>query len=266
MIDSSAGGAGKAAGSGSGGISTEPQPGGGASGQSAAGSGGESGATARAPELLIFSRTAGYRHTSIELGVAALARLAQDRGWRAVASDDPAQFTDATLADFNVVVFLSTTGDVLDEAQQAAFERFIRAGNGFVGIHAAADTEYDWPWYGELVGAYFKAHPEIQPASIIVEDQTHPSTAHLPSTWQRTDEWYGFRANPRDAVHVLLRLDETSYSAGDGAMGADHPIAWYHDHDGGRAFYTALGHTDQSYSDELFLSHLAGALTWAAAR
>jgi type 1 glutamine amidotransferase len=217
------------------------------------------------PDTLVFSRTVAFRHTSIPQGIAALRMLGTQRGWRVTASEDPTLFTDQGLAPFNVVVFLSTTGDVLNPDQQAAFERFIRRGNGFVGIHAATDTEYDWPWYGELVGAYFRAHPEIQPALIHIE-AAHPSTMGLPSTWMRTDEWYGFRDNPRSRVTVLLTLDESSYMPGASTMGGDHPIAWYHAHDGGRAFYTALGHTEASYAEPLLLQHLAGGIEWAARR
>jgi type 1 glutamine amidotransferase len=217
------------------------------------------------PEALVFSRTAVFRHTSIPQGIAALRMLGTQRGWRVTATEDPTLFTDQGLAPFNVVVFLSTTGDVLNPDQQAAFERFIRRGNGFVGIHSATDTEYDWPWYGALVGAYFRAHPEIQPARIHIE-AAHPSTMGLPSTWMRTDEWYGFRDNPRSRVTVLLALDESSYMPGASTMGGDHPIAWSHEHDGGRAFYTALGHTEASYAEPLFLQHLAGGIEWAARR
>ena len=217
------------------------------------------------PDALVFSRTTAFRHTSIAQGIAALRMLGTQRGWRVTASEDPTLFTDQGLSPFNVVVFLSTTGDVLNPDQQVAFERFIRRGNGFVGIHSATDTEYDWPWYGELVGAYFRAHPEIQPALIRIE-AAHPSTMGLPSTWMRTDEWYGFRDNPRSRVTVLLTLDESSYVPGESTMGGDHPIAWYHEHDGGRAFYTALGHTEASYAEPLFLGHLAGGVEWAARR
>jgi len=163
-----------------------------------------------------------------------------------------------------VVVFLSTTGDVLDERQQAAFERFIRAGKGFVGVHSATDTEYEWAWYGGLVGAYFKAHPAIQSASMVVENASHPATSHLSSPWTRTDEWYGFRVNPRAKVNVLLSLDEQTYDPGEGAMDGDHPIAWFHEYDGGRAFYTALGHTRESYAEPDFLAHLEGGIEWAS--
>jgi type 1 glutamine amidotransferase len=217
------------------------------------------------PDALVFSRTTAFRHTSIAQGIAALRMLGTQRGWRVTASEDPTLFTDQGLSPFNVVVFLNTTGDVLNPDQQAAFERFIRRGNGFVGIHSATDTEYEWSWYGELVGAYFRAHPEIQPALIRVE-AAHSSTMGLPSTWMRTDEWYGFRDNPRSRVTVLLTVDESSYMPGASTMGGDHPIAWYHEHDGGRAFYTALGHTEASYAEPLFLGHLAGGVEWAARR
>jgi cytochrome c len=214
--------------------------------------------------VLVFSRTVEYRHASIEDGVEALQTLADQRGWALSATEDAAMFMPHLLAEFDVVVFLSTTGDVLDAAQQVAFEDFIGSGNGYVGVHAASDTEYDWPWYGDLVGAYFSAHPDIQEASVLVEDAEHPATVGLGSPWIRTDEWYGFDQNPRGAVSVLLAVDESSYDAGEGSLGDDHPIAWYHEYDGGRSFYTALGHTAESYIEPSFLTHLAGGIEWAA--
>lgn len=218
------------------------------------------------PRIHVFSRTTEYRHASIELAARALGTLAGERGWMLSHGEDAAVFTPATLAELDLVVFLSTSGDMLDASQQTAFEAFIRSGRSFVGIHAASASEYEWTWYGELVGAFFSQHPEIQAARVVVEDATHASTAHLPAEWERTDEWYNFRTNPRDAVHVLLRLDESSYSPGEGAMGDDHPIAWHHEYDGGRAFYTALGHTDESWTDPLFLQHVAGGIEWALGR
>jgi type 1 glutamine amidotransferase len=215
--------------------------------------------------LLVFSRTAAYRHDSIPAGIQALTKLASERGWQLSATEDASRFSDAGLADYNVVVFLSTTGDVLDDAQQAAFERFIRSGKGFIGIHSATDTEYDWPWYGELVGAYFREHPSVQAADVVVEDAQNPATAALPNPWRRSDEWYAFQSNPRAKVHVLLSLDENSYTPGVANMEGDHPIAWCHDYDGGRAFYTALGHTSESYADPRFMGQLAGAVSWVLA-
>lgn len=215
-------------------------------------------------DVLVFSKTAGYRHASIEAGIAALRRLGERFAWNVHATEDAARFTDEGLAAFDVVVFLSTTGDVLDDAQQAAFERFIRRGGGYAGIHAASDTEYDWPWYAKLVGAYFRGHPAVQEADIHVFDRAHPSTRHLDDIWRRTDEWYDFRRNPRGKVHVLASLDESTYKGG--GMGADHPIAWCHEYDGGRAWYTALGHTEASFSERAFLDHVAGGIRWAGGR
>ena len=159
-------------------------------------------------------------------------------------------------------MFLSTTGDVLDPEQQGAFEEYIRNGGGYVGIHSAADTEYDWAWYGGLVGAYFLSHPEPQDATLLVEDHVHESTAHLGDTWERFDEWYDFRDDPRDRVHVLLSVDPSTLP--DSQMTADHPIAWCHDYDGGRAWYTALGHTDESWAEPAFLQHVLGGIRTAA--
>jgi type 1 glutamine amidotransferase len=212
--------------------------------------------------VLVFSRTTGFRHDSIPDGIAAVRRIAEESGLTVDATEDPSAFTDVNLASRRVVVFLLTTGDVLDADQQTAFERWARNGGGWVGVHSASDTEYEWPFYGELVGAYFAGHPAIQPAVIHVEDRAHPAGAGLPETWARTDEWYDFRANPRGAVHVLATLDESTYTGG--SMGADHPIAWCREISGARAFYTALGHTRESYSESLFLAHLAGGIRWAA--
>ena len=213
-------------------------------------------------KALVFSKTAGFRHGSIADGIAAVQELAAQNGFTVDATEDAAAFNDDNLAQYQVVIFLNTTGDVLDANQQAAFERFIRAGGGFVGVHSAADTEYDWPFYGDLVGAYFQSHPAIQTATIRVADPVHPSTEMLPRRWQRTDEWYNFRRNPRTNVHVLATLDEATYSGG--AMGFDHPIAWCHDYEGGRAWYTAGGHTAQSYAEPLYREHLLHGIEYAA--
>lgn len=212
--------------------------------------------------ILVFSKTNGYRHAAIPVGIQALRDLGRDRGFRVQASEDSTVFRSSRLSAFDVVVFLNTTGDVLGPPGQRALREFVRAGGGFVGIHAATDTEYDWSWYGRLVGAYFAGHPRVQRATVSVEDDTHPSTSMLPPEWVRRDEWYSFRSNPRDSVRVLLTLDESTYDGG--TMGEDHPIAWYHRFDGGRAWYTARGHTKESYRDPLFRKHLLGGLRWAA--
>jgi type 1 glutamine amidotransferase len=215
--------------------------------------------------VLVFTRTAVFRHASIEAGVEAIRQLGNGNGFAVSQTEDAMTFSDEGLAPYDVVVWLSTTGDVLDNAQQAAFERFIRAGGGWVGVHAAADTEYDWAWYGQLLGgaAYFLIHPMIQTAQLNVEQAEHTSTSHLPETFSLQDEWYNFRANPRPSVSVLLTLNEMSYTVGEGAMG-DHPIAWYHAFDGGRAFYTGLGHRTELYQDAMFTQHLLGGIRWAA--
>jgi type 1 glutamine amidotransferase len=214
--------------------------------------------------VFVFSHTLGYRHASIPAGLSALSSIASERGFSLSANEDPSAFSDYGLEAFDVIVFLCTTGDVLDAGQQDAFERFIRAGGGWVGIHSAADTEYDWPFYGGLVGAYFREHPAVQQAVVRVEDAAHPATSALPSEWPRTDEWYAFSENPRPNVSVLLTLDETTYEPGTSTMGDDHPIAWFHTYEGGRAFYTALGHTSESYAEPAFIAHIEGAIEWAA--
>lgn len=213
------------------------------------------------PKVLVFYKTAGFFHTSIPTGIAAIKRLGAENDFEVDTTKIAANFNPATLAQYKAVIFLSTTGDVLDAQQQQAFEQYIRAGNGFVGIHAATDTEYDWPWYNKLVGAYFNGHPAIQQATINVVDKKHDATAPLPGSWQRTDEWYNFKDfNPE--VQVLMNLDENTYSGG--IHGSSHPIAWYHNYQGGRSFYTAGGHTDESYQEPLFLQHLLGGIQYAA--
>ena len=222
------------------------------------------GPTASPPlRVLVFTKTTGYRHASIPAAVAAVQTLAARDGFTVDATEDAGAFTDQNLARYGAVLFLLTSGDVLDDGQQAAFERYIRGGGGFVGVHSAADTEYDWPWYGGLVGAYFKSHPAIQQATLDVA--ADPLTAGLPRRWTRTDEWYDFQTPPR-GVDVLVTIDETTYDPGPDAMGAGHPITWAHAYDGGRAWYTAMGHTDESYSEPAFLTLLGNGILWAAGR
>ncbi|WP_326825079.1 ThuA domain-containing protein [Streptosporangium sp. NBC_01639] len=213
-------------------------------------------------KVLVFSKTAGFRHDAIPAGITALRGLATENGFTVDTTEDAGAFTTANLAGYRAVVFLMTTGDVLNATQQTAFESYIAGGGGYVGVHAAADTEYDWPFYGGLVGAYFASHPAIQQATVRVEDTAHPSTAHLPRAWVRTDELYNYRTNPRSTAHVLATLDESTYSGG--SMGADHPIAWCKPYQGGRAWYTGLGHTADSYTEPNFRAHLYGGVRYAA--
>jgi type 1 glutamine amidotransferase len=222
-------------------------------------------AQAQAPyQVLVFSKTAGFRHDSIPAGIQAIRDLGSANGFTVTATENAAAFTPTELAKYAAVVFLSTTGDVLDGAQQSAFESYVNSGGGFVGVHAAADTEYDWPFYGQVVGAYFSSHPNIQQVDVKVEDRAHAATAHLGPVWTRTDELYNYRANPRPNVKVLATLDESGYSGG--TMGADHPISWCRAVSSGRSFYTGLGHTIESYADPAFRAHLLGGVKFAAGR
>ena len=214
-----------------------------------------------AHQVLVFSKTAGFRHDAIPAGIEAVRSLGAANGFSVTATEDSTVFTASNLAQYEAVVFMSTTGDVLNDAQQSALQSYIDGGGGYVGVHAAADTEYDWPYYGQLVGAWFKSHPAIQQATVKNEDLTNPATSHLGATWVRTDEWYNYRTNPRSTVHVLQSLDEGSYTGGE--MSGDHPITWCHPQGQGRSFYTGLGHTIESYSDPPFRTLLLGAIRYA---
>lgn len=211
--------------------------------------------------ILVFTKTAGFEHKSIPAGEKALLKLGEKNGFEVDITQNSSKFTEDTLKQYHAVVFLNTTGDVLNYRQQADFERFIQAGGGFVGVHAAADTEYNWPWYGKLVGGYFEGHPKVQKATIDIVNNNHVSTAHLPKQWERTDEWYNYKSlNPE--INVLATLDESTYQGG--KNGDYHPIIWYHEYDGGKAFYTGVGHTSESFQEPAFLEHLLNAILWAA--
>lgn len=214
--------------------------------------------------ILVFSKTAGYRHEAISAGQTMLSSIALDNGWVIDFTEDSSQFNGTNLSQYSVVVWLNTTGDVLNIDEQTAFENYIETGGGYVGIHAASDTEYSWSWYGDLVGAYFDSHPQIQQATLNIEDNTHSSTQALEATWVHTDEWYNFQTNPRENVTVLMSINESTYNPGAAAMG-DHPIAWYRNVGEGRSFYTGLGHTAESYQNQNFIGHIEGALIWAGA-
>jgi len=230
------------------------------------------------PALLVLSVTAGYRHDSIEAGNEAIRELAEaiaaDLGVESVTVDvvddpdgDASDFPSdvAELASYDAVVWNNTTGSVLDADQRAAFREYINDGGGYVGVHAAADTHYDWEWYGDLVGAYFSDHPPVQPARINVTDGAHPSTAHLPAVWAVEDEWYDYRSNPRGDVHVLATLEEDSYEGATMDEGrVDHPIAWCQPFEGGRSWYTGRGHTSAAFEADDFREHLRQGITWAA--
>ncbi len=217
---------------------------------------------ATSKRILVFSKTKGWNHTSIPAGIAAIQKLGRENDFRVDTTKNADYFVEDSLKKYQVVVFLSTTGNVLNQTQQAAFGRYIQAGGGYMGIHAAADTEYDWPWYNKLVGGYFSSHPSqpnVRKATVDVTVKNNLATSHLPDRWERADEWYNYRSLYA-GIHVLASLDENTYEGG--TNGSDHPIAWYHKFDGGRAFYTGGGHTDESYTEPLFVQHLLGALTW----
>lgn len=218
-------------------------------------------APAREPvQLLVFTKTAGFRHDSIPVAVDTVRELAQRQGWQVDHGEDAGAFTRANLSRYRVVVFASTTGDVLDDAQQAALQAFVEGGGGFVGIHAAADTEYDWPWYGQLVGAWFRSHPPGFQSTRV--DFADDGVAAQGREWAVTDELYNYRDNPRPRVHVVATIDESRYEGG--TMGADHPISWCHAAGNGRAWYTGLGHRAELYADPTFRRHLLRGLRHAA--
>src|SRR5687768_10324218 len=202
--------------------------------------------------ILVFSKTQGYRHESIGVGKETLLALGKQNDFEVDTTENAAFFNEDSLKRYRAVIFLNTTQDVLDPVQQADFKRFIEAGGGFMGIHAAADTEYEWPWYGDLLGAYFKSHPKTQQAKFKKAGDSE-LVKNLPAEWIRTDELYNYKRISKD-INVLYTLDETSYEGGEN--GDYHPIAWYHEFEGGRSFYTGMGHTPESYADSLFREHL----------
>jgi type 1 glutamine amidotransferase len=243
----------------------------------------EAAAAADPYKVLVVGKTLGFRHSHIDDTTNAVIALGQEHGFTVDVWDNrqPAltlpstPFTSAeSLGQYATIIFASNVDGTnnqdparprtLDDAELAAFQGYIRNGGGFVGMHAATDAMHAVPWYGQLTGggARFRNHPAQQTATMRVESPTHPSTEMLPKEWIRFDEWYNFTANPRDDVHVLLTLDESTYNGG--SMGADHPIAWCHNFEGGRSWYEGAGHVDAAYSDPTFLAHLLGGIEWTA--
>ena len=211
--------------------------------------------------ILLFSKTVEFRHDSIAPAIAGINSLGGGNNFKVFHTEDASYFDSTNLRNYHAVIFLNTSGNVLNDDQQKHFKQYIQGGGGWVGIHCATDTETDWPWYGKLAGAYFNGHPDIQKANLAVVDKSHSSTAMLPDSWIRTDEWYNFK-DINQEINILIKIDESSYEGG--TNGVNHPVAWYHTFDGGRSFYTALGHTKESYSEKLFLQHLLGGIKWAA--
>lgn len=221
-------------------------------------------------DVLFFHKTTGFRHDSIPAAIAAVEELGVDNGFSVTETQDASVFTDEGLAEYEAVVFFTDGEGTLDTEQRHAFERYIHRGGGFAGLHSTSNMDKtDWPWWSDLMGgAFFRNHPsgadQFQEATVRVEEAEHPSTAGLPGDWIRTDEWYNFTANPREKVHVLATLDESTYNPGSGAMGDDHPIAWCSNYDGGRTWYTALGHSSEHYDEPLMREHILGGIQWAA--
>lgn len=213
--------------------------------------------------VLIFTKTAGFRHKSIPKGTEVVTKLLTAENILPVHTEDARYFCTDSLRQFAAVIFLNTTGNVLDDQQKVAFQHFIRSGKGYMGLHAASDTEFEWPWYGELVGGYFTQHPPVQKAKIDVVDRTHIATKHLQEIWWHKDEWYDFR-DIQPGLHILMTLDEQSYEGG--TMGKFHPIAWFREFDGGRMFYTGLGHTAESYDEVPFQKHIIGGIKYVLGR
>ncbi len=212
-------------------------------------------------KILVFFLTKGYHHNSIANGLVALQKIGSENNLQVDTTTNPALFTTENLANYKAIVFLNPTGTGLfNDAQKLAFKGYINNGGGFVGIHAATDCNYEWEWYGKMVGGYFESHPKTQEAKIYVVDKKHPASKVVPNPWVHTDEWYNFKSFNPD-VTVIMKVDEKSYK--EGKMGDNHPVAWYHEYDGGKAFYTALGHTEACYTDEVFLKHLTGGIKWA---
>jgi len=213
--------------------------------------------------VLVFSKTTGYRHESIETGVKAIKTLGVTHAFDVDATEDVTYFNSDSLKKYNAIIFLNTTEDIFNKKQEESFKKYIQAGGGFVGIHAAADTEYKWPWYGKLVGAYFESHPPgLHQANIHIKDTTHLSTKSLPKVWSHNDEWYNYKTISPD-IKILANLDETSYTGG--TNGKNHPISWYQEYDGGKMFYTGLGHPKEAYKDANFLAHLLGGIQYVIA-
>ena len=222
-------------------------------------------------KALLFTKTEGYHHEAINEGVDAVKKLAARHHFIVEWNEDPHVFNEQQLEKFDVVIFMHTSGNILNDEQKQAFTKFIKSGKGFVGIHSASGTENDWEWYTKLVGRVFRIHPVIQTAVLRVVDKNFPGMERIPASWYWTDEWYEFGEEKVKDLHYLLTVDETTYNpnvkwgelVGKG-MGTFHPIAWYHEYDGGRSFFTALGHMPLSYEDQVFLEHLYGGIYWAA--
>ena len=211
--------------------------------------------------VLVISETKGWVHDSIESGIDLIENIGDKNNFNVYHSDNSKVITSQNLKEFNSIIFLNTTGDILSKNEQNVMEQFIKNGKGYVGVHSASDTEYEWQWYGDLVGAYFRNHSDVVDGKIFTVVNTHKITEHLNPEWNIEDEWYNFDYIS-DNINVLLKLDETSYEGGEHPD--YHPITWYHKYDGGRSFYTALGHTKEVFKDERFIKLLEKGILYAS--
>jgi type 1 glutamine amidotransferase len=217
-------------------------------------------AHAKRKTVLIFSLTKGFHHVSIDDGIIAIKKLGAENNFDVDTTTDVNAFTTENLKKYKSLIFLSPTGtNIFNDAQKAAFKQYINNGGGFVGIHAATDVNYEWEWYGQMVGAFFEKHPKIQDAKLEIILPKNKINKGLPQPWMHKDEWYNFKSVSPD-IKVLIKIDETSYTGG--TMNNNHPISWFHEFEGGKIFYTALGHTKECYTDPLFLGHLLAGINW----
>ena len=215
--------------------------------------------------VLIFTKTNGFRHKSIPESKNQLTKWSEEQNWKITFSEDSTDLRDQILDEVDVLVFLNTSGNILGATEKEALVNYINRGGGFVGVHVASNTEVEWPWFRQLIGAQFKDHPQVQSARMFVDHSfRHPSVDHLGDSWEIVDEWYNFKESVLPHVNVILTLDESSYAGK--KMNEVHPIAWYHYYEGGRAFYTGLGHTEEIYRDDNFRQHLINAINWAGKR
>lgn len=213
------------------------------------------------PVVLVFSLTKGYRHASIADGILAIKKLGEENDFDVDTTENVKAFNFENLKRYKTLVFLSPTGtSVFNDEQKAALKKYINKGGGFVGIHAASDFSFEWEWYGQMVGGFFESHPKVQQAKLLLVAPENKVVKELPEVWMHTDEWYNFKSF-NNSVKVILKVDETSYQGGN--MKNNHPVTWYHNFDGGRVFYTALGHTKESYKDPLFLKQVLAGIKWS---
>lgn len=214
--------------------------------------------------ILVFTKANGFKHAAIQKGAETVKEMEKIYPFKVTVSDDSLMFSEQSLKQFDVALFMNTTGNILGNEEKLAFQNFIRNGGGFVGVHAASDTEHDWDWFDQLVGTHFSDHPRIQKAKLNVLKNDTPSTKHLPKVWEMTDEWYNWKHDLDPSIEVLITIDETTYEGG--KHGDNHPISWRHEFEGGKVWFTALGHVLENFDDENFIKHLAGGIKWAASK